>query len=60
MIILMIVLMLFVPASVLYIRFQNTQRSIAPSVERDAKVARYDRALRVVVANRLSGGNEWL
>ena len=38
----------------------DPKSSIAPSVERDARVARYDRALRVVVANRLSGGNEWL
>ena len=60
MIILMIALMLFIPTSLLYVRFQLAQRSIAPSVERTARVARYDRALRVVVENRRSGGNEWL
>ena len=60
MIVLMIILVLFIPVSVLYVRLQLAKSSIAPSVERDARVARYDRALRILIDNRRSGGNEWL
>ena len=60
MIILMFLLMLFIPASVLYMKLHLAKSTIAPPMARTAKVARYNRALRVVVANRLSGGNEWL
>ena len=60
MIILMIILMLLIPTSVLYIRFHLAKSTIAPSVVRNARVARYDRALRAVVDNRRSGVGKWL
>lgn len=55
-----LMLILTIPALVLYMRFQLAKSTIAPPMARTAKVAQYDRALRVLVENRRSAGGEWL